>query len=205
MSLLEQFRVSSQLGTGNAAYVDELYELWLADANNVSADWQRYFDTLKGREAGDRAHGPVISGLAEAAKQRPVPVAAPVSNEYAEKQAAVLKLVTAYRSRGHLGASLDPLGMTPKPEAPDLDLPFHGLSNADLDTEFTTHSLAGAPRMKLRDLLAQLKATYSSSIGAEFMHISDSGAASLVLRPPREPPGRLRLRRREEDSACSNG
>ena len=174
MSLLEQFRVSSQLGTGNAAYVDELYELWLADANNVSADWQRYFDTLKGREAGDRAHGPVIAGFAEAAKQRPVPVAAPVSNEYAEKQAAVLKLVTAYRSRGHLGASLDPLGMTPKPEAPDLDLPFHGLSNADLDTEFTTHSLAGAPRMKLRDLLAQLKATYSSSIGAEFMHISDS-------------------------------
>ena len=68
MSLLEQFRVSSQLGTGNAAYVDELYELWLADANNVSADWQRYFDTLKGREAGDRAHGPVIAGFAEAAK-----------------------------------------------------------------------------------------------------------------------------------------
>ena len=87
----------------------------------------------------------------EAAKQRPTTlVAAPVSNEYAEKQAAVLKLVTAYRSRGHLGASLDPLGMTPKPEAPDLDLPFHGLSNADLDTEFTTHSLAGAPRMVLR-------------------------------------------------------
>ncbi len=175
MSLLEQFRVSSQLGTGNAAYVDELYELWLADANNVSADWQRYFDTLKGREAGDRAHGPVIAGFAEAAKQRPVPVAAPVSNEYAEKQAAVLKLVTAYRSRGHLGASLDPLGMTPKPEAPDLDLPFHGLSNADLDTEFDVGSLrAGPARMRLRDLLAQRTATYSSSIGAEFMHISDS-------------------------------
>ena len=175
MSLLEQFRASSQLGTGNAAYMDELYELWLADANSVGAEWQRYFDSLKGREAGDRAHGPVIAGFVEAAKQRPnIAAAAPVSNEYAEKQAAVLKLVTAYRSRGHLGAALDPLGLTSKPEAPDLDLPFHGLSNADLDTEFTTNSLVGASRMTLRDLLNKLKATYSSSIGAEFMHISDS-------------------------------
>ncbi|MBP7622996.1 MAG: hypothetical protein KA763_03415, partial [Xanthomonadales bacterium] len=42
MSLLEQFRASSQLGTGNAAYVDELYELWLADPNGVGTEWQRY-------------------------------------------------------------------------------------------------------------------------------------------------------------------
>ena len=175
MSLIEQFRASSQLGTGNAAYVDELYELWLADAASVDAAWRGYFESLRGREAGDRAHGPVIAGFAAAAKQRAPRVAAAASNnEYAEKQAAVFKLVNAYRSRGHLGAELDPLAMTPKPDAPDLDLPFHGLANADLDTEFSTHSHAGAPRMQLREILARLKATYSSSIGAEFMHISDS-------------------------------
>ena len=28
--------------------------------------------------------------------------------------------------------------------------------------------------MKLRDLLAMLKATYAGSIGAEFMHITDA-------------------------------
>lgn len=105
MSLLEQFRASS-LGTGNAAYVDELYELWLADPNGVDTEWQRC-RYPEGREAGDRAHGPVIAGFAEAAKRRPALAAtAPASNEYAEKQAAVLKLVTAYRSRGHLGAAL---------------------------------------------------------------------------------------------------
>ena len=183
MSLLEQFRASSQLGTGNAAYVDELYELWLADPNGVGTEWQRYFDTLKGREAGDRAHGPVIAGFAEAAKQRPALAAtAPASNEYAEKQAAVLKLVTAYRSRGHLGAALDPLGMTAKPEAPDLDLPFHSLSNADLDTEFTTNSLVGAPRMTLRNLLAKLKATYSNTIGAE---LARGDRAARAFAPPK--------------------
>ena len=119
MSLIEQFRASSELGTGNAAYVDELYELWLADAASVDAAWRGYFESLRGREAGDRAHGPVIAGLAAAAKQRAPRVAAAASNnEYAEKQAAVFKLVNAYRSRGHLGADLDPLTMTPKPDAP---------------------------------------------------------------------------------------
>ena len=33
----------------------------------------------------------------------------------------MLKLVTAYRSRGHLAADLDPLGMAQKLPAPDLD------------------------------------------------------------------------------------
>ncbi len=175
MSLLEQFKASMQLGTGNAAYVDELYERWLDDASSVAAEWQQYFESFNGREAGDRAHGPVIAGFAAATRTRnPVATATGHDHAYAEKQAGVQKLVTAYRSRGHLGASLDPLGLMSKPEAPDLELAFHGLSNADLDTEFTTHSLSGAPRMKLRDLLAQLKATYSTSIGAEFMHISDA-------------------------------
>ena len=175
MSLLEQFKASSQLGTGNAAYVDDLYEQWLADANAVSAEWQGYFAGLSARDGKERAHGPVIAGLAAAARERrTVATVATGDHAYAEKQAGVQKLVTAYRSRGHLGAALDPLGLMDKPAAPDLELAFHGLGDADLDTEFTTHSLSGAPRMKLRDLLAQLKATYSSSIGAEFMHISDS-------------------------------
>jgi 2-oxoglutarate dehydrogenase E1 component len=42
------------------------------------------------------------------------------------------------RSRGHLAANLDPLGMAVKPEAPDLALGFHHLSEGDLGAEFST-------------------------------------------------------------------
>ncbi len=38
----------------------------------------------------------------------------------------------------------------------------------------TPASLAGPQRLKLRDLVALLKATYADTIGAEFMHISDA-------------------------------
>ncbi|MGB8714327.1 MAG: 2-oxoglutarate dehydrogenase E1 component, partial [Onishia taeanensis] len=98
-----------------------------------------------------------------------------MSDKHARKQAGVLRILTAYRSRGHLGADLDPLKLANKLPAPDLGLPFHGLDESDLDTEFDTGTYCGgdAGRMKLRDLLERLKKTYTRSIGAEFMHISD--------------------------------
>ena len=91
-----------------------------------------------------------------------------------ERERSVGRLITAYRSRGHLGARLDPLGMLPKPDAPDLELDFHRLTDADLGAEFSTGGVAGAERMPLGDLLALLKATYTGAIGAEFMHIADA-------------------------------
>ncbi len=176
-NLIQLFRDTSQLSGGNAAFIEELYESWLRDANTVSPEWQRYFDGFKGRD--DKSHSDAIARISAAQKLGGRGAAAPVAtaavdDAQAQKQAAVLKLVTAYRSRGHLAATLDPLGLTEKLPAPDLELGFHGLDSGDLDTEFNTGSLAGPSRLKLKDLVSLLKATYASSIGAEFMHISDS-------------------------------
>ncbi|NEL27743.1 MAG: hypothetical protein G3W59_22645, partial [Xanthomonas perforans] len=63
-----------------------------------------------------------------------------------ERERNVGRLITAYRARGHLGAQLDPLGLTPPVNPPDLDLPFHSLSQADLDSEFSTGGVGGQPR-----------------------------------------------------------
>ncbi|MGH8090514.1 MAG: 2-oxoglutarate dehydrogenase E1 component [Rudaea sp.] len=172
-SLLQQFAASSQLSGSNAGFIESLYETWLRDPDSIAPEWRNYFDTFKGREAGDMPHADAIARI-EAAQQRnghAVSFAAMPASD-AQKQAAVLKLVTAYRSRGHLAADLDPLGMAQKLPAPDLDPTFHGLAAADLETEFATGSLAGPQKLKLKDLIARLKATYATSIGAEFMHIS---------------------------------
>ncbi|MHB8679253.1 MAG: 2-oxoglutarate dehydrogenase E1 component [Rudaea sp.] len=174
-SLLQQFAASSQLSGSNAGFIEALYETWLRDPNAVTPEWRKYFDTFKGREAGDVPHADAIARIDAAQKLNGhalAAFAAPVSDVHAQKQAAVLKLVTAYRSRGHLAADLDPLGMAQKPPAPDLDPAFHGLTAADMETEFSTGSLAGPQRLKLKDLVALLKATYAATIGAEFMHIS---------------------------------
>ncbi len=173
MSLIDAFRASSQLGGGNAAYVEGLYESWLLDSISVAPEWQNYFAEMRGREAGDQPHSPVIAAF-EALARNPVRVVVqPVADDQSEKQAAVFKLVHAHRARGHLGANIDPLGLMVFPPAPDLDPSAHGLGAADMDNEFNSGSISAAPRMKLRDMIAWLRATYCASIGAEIMHIDD--------------------------------
>ncbi|GAB2501950.1 2-oxoglutarate dehydrogenase E1 component [Pseudoxanthomonas sangjuensis] len=175
-NLLKQFAQSSQLNGGSASYVEDLYEQYLVSPDSIDPKWKAYFDGFKGREAGDVPHSAVIAQIAEAAKHA-------ANNGYAsapasagdEKGRNVGRLITAYRSRGHLGAKLDPLSLAPPVNPPDLGLDFHNLTQADLDREFSTGGVAGKPTMKLRELLARLQATYTGPIGAEFMHIPEAG------------------------------
>lgn len=172
-NLLKQFAQSSQLGGGNAAYIEDLYEQYLVSPDSVDPKWKVYFDGFKGREAGDMPHSAAIAHIADAARQAANNGVGGTLPDGDERERNIGRLITAYRSRGHLGANLDPLGLTPPMNPPDLVMGFHNLSDRDLDSEFSTGGLAGQPRMKLRDLLARLKATYTGSIGAEFMHIPE--------------------------------
>jgi 2-oxoglutarate dehydrogenase E1 component len=172
-SLLKQFAQSSQLGS-NAAYIEDLYEQYLVAPESVGPKWKAWFDGFKGREAGDVPHSAVIEAVAAAGRQASRGQVVQAADGGDERERHVGRLITAYRSRGHLAAALDPLGMQDKPDAPDLGLGFHRLSESDLSAEFSTGGVGGNARMKLGDLLARLKATYTGPIGAEFMHITDA-------------------------------
>ncbi len=192
-NLFQQFSQTSQLSGGNAAFIEGLYEQYLLDPNAVSPQWRQYFDRLKGREVGDVPHSAIIAQIELAQKSNGAGKAVVISDAQAQKQAAVLKLVTAYRSRGHLAANLDPLNLMQKLPAPDLNPDFHGLSEADMETEFSTGSLAGAQRLKLKALLVLLKATYANHIGAEFMHIASTEQRQWMHQQLERAGGRFAL------------
>ncbi|HHW4679448.1 MAG TPA: 2-oxoglutarate dehydrogenase E1 component [Xylella sp.] len=168
---IKQFIQSSPLAASNAAYIEDLYEQYLVSPNSVDPKWKIYFDSFKGRDAGDIPHSAVIAHITETAKQGVKTTVIQGTND--ERERNVGRLITAYRSRGHLGARIDPLALTLPINPPDLDIPFHNLSQADLNSEFSTGGIGGQPRMKLCDLLAHLKATYTDTIGTEFMHIPE--------------------------------
>ena len=189
-NLYQQFASTSALSGGNATYIEDLYESWLRDPDSVSAEWKKSFDSYKGRGPGDVPHSDAIARI-EAAQQRrsAASIGGGGSNDVAsQKQGGVARLITAYRSRGHLAADLDPLqmrktlteteldtlGLLPRPGTPDLDPSWHSLDDGDLDTEFATRSMGFAERLPLRRIIDLLKKTYASSIGAEFMHIADA-------------------------------
>ncbi len=93
----------------------------------------------------------------------------------AAKQGAVSRMIQIYANRGHLIARIDPLGLMQRPVPKVLGLDYFGLTEADLDTEFLTGSRNGAikPRLRLREIIDQLKHIYCGTIGAEFAHVSD--------------------------------
>ena len=70
-----------------------------------------------------------------------------------------MRLINAYRLHGHQVASLDPLELQPKEVVPTLDLHFHELSAADLDTVFQVGaSYLGKEEMPLSEIIAGLVA-----------------------------------------------
>ena len=158
---------------GNADFLDALYEQYLRDPASVDLQWRNYFASL-GPAAGERAHAPVKAAIAERAASGAA-VSTPGTGADA-RQAAVSRLIQVWTNRGHLLASIDPLGLTQRPRPRVLDLDYFGLTPADLDSEFFTGSRTEAvpKRMKLRDILSMLQYIYAGNVGAEFAHMSDS-------------------------------
>ena len=173
MSELDAMLPPTPLSAGNAAYVEALYERFLADPGSVEPGWRGYFTGLGGL-GDDVAHGPLVEDLARRSRSPRVALQAPSGPDVAAKQGAVSRLIQIYANRGHLVASIDPLGLMVRPWPKVLALDYFGLTEADLDTEFLTGSRNDAirPKLKLRELIAQLKQVYCGTIGAEFAHVS---------------------------------
>jgi 2-oxoglutarate dehydrogenase E1 component len=180
-SVMQRMWESAHLSGGNAAYVEELYELYLHDPNAVPEEWRTYFQKLPTDGSGttDVSHSTIRDHFVLLAKnsRRAQPVSAgTVSSEHEKKQVEVLRLIQAYRMRGHQAAQLDPLGLWVRTAPSDLSINHYGLTDADLDTTFRTGELyIGKEEATLREIRDALHQTYCRTIGAEFTHIVDSG------------------------------
>jgi len=174
-------RNTSFLFGGNAPYVEEQYEAYLADPTTVPQEWRDYFDALQGApavdgsDAGDVAHAPVVSRFIELTKQSRAGARSESDVlRFARKQVAVQALISAYRMVGTRNAHLDPLRWTAPVPLPELNPSYYGLSHADMDTRFSTSDTYFSDEdTRLGDLLQALTTTYCGTLGAEFMHLAD--------------------------------
>ncbi len=163
---MELMRKDSYLTGGSADYLEEMYEKFLQDPSSVNADWRNYFESVANKQ--DVSHTDIRHYFAELAKQHKTVSVSSDNN----KQSAVEELIYAYRDFGHFQAKLDPLGLAPNPPIAELELNYHGLTEADLEKEFIPdHFSDGKPRT-LRKLLSELKEVYCNTIGFEYMHIT---------------------------------
>lgn len=179
--MMQQYNANSYLFGGNAPYVEELYEAYLDNPTAVPENWRAYFDQMQhvpavdGSNRPDVVHSSVVASFAERAKQGPIrTVVASADSELGRKRVAVTQITAAYRYLGSRWANLDPLQRQERPPLPELDPAFYGFTEADLDTVFNiSNTYFGQETAPLRDILNMLRDTYTRSIGAEFMYISD--------------------------------
>ena len=181
-TVYQAYQGNTYLFGGNAPYVEEMYENYLANPGSVPDSWREYFDALQhvpavdGSNARDVPHLPVVNAFAERAKQggTRVVVASGADSELGRKRTAVQQLIAAYRNVGQRWADLDPLKRTERPSIPELEPSFYGFSDADQETVFNVgNTFFGKETMPLRELLNSLNETYCGAIGAEYMYATD--------------------------------
>jgi len=199
--MMKQFLDSSYLFGGNAPFIEELYEKYLADPGSVPGEWREYFDRMQmlppaGGGAGkDVAHAPVVESFVQRAKSGQLGVAAralpeePMTPE--RLQVAALLLVTAYRIAGARWATVDPLKRVLRPQVPELEPGFYDLTEADLDHTVNAGSFVGLDRVTLRTLVQALRDTYCRNIGFEYMFIGERAQRQWIqerIEPVRAVP-----------------
>ncbi len=184
----------SFLYAGNAVFVSQLYEQFLKDPSAVDPGWRSFFGALgeDERAALTELGGPswaakstrVIGADGAVAAKAPAKgngAAAPAAGASAEQlRAAALAsirafmLIRTYRSRGHLIANLDPLGIAERTYHKDLDYKSYGFTEADLDQPIFINSILGfGETATLQQIIDRLVHTYCGSIGVEYMYIME--------------------------------
>ncbi|TKR54098.1 2-oxoglutarate dehydrogenase E1 component [Allopusillimonas ginsengisoli] len=190
MSSVQELLSNSYLFGSNAPYVEDLYESYLDNPGSVPEPWRQYFDQLQHLPATDgsevtrdQPHAPIVESFAQRAKENKFVVRAQQPDlTVAGKQVYVQSIIAAYRSLGARIANLDPLKRQDRPEIPELDPAFYGLTAADLDQVYsaTNTYFTKADTMTMRDMLKALRDTYCGNIGAEFMYMSDPTAKRWI-------------------------
>lgn len=156
----------------NALYVAQLYASYLHDPSSVDEEWRQYFSSLKDSDAKalQDAKGP--SWTAQPVSSKKKSTSTDTKGAILDSIRAIM-LIRAYRARGHMVASLDPLGLTKHELYPELDPHTYGFQEKDYDRPIFIDDVLGLSSATLREILTRLRQTYCGTIGIEFLHIQD--------------------------------
>ncbi|MBU6373874.1 MAG: 2-oxoglutarate dehydrogenase E1 component [Alphaproteobacteria bacterium] len=200
---------TSFLYGANALFVEEMQARYLKDPGSVDPSWRAFFAGLgEGSEAATKAvAGPSWKdpragqapaneitalldgnwGALETRLTKKIADAKPGASVADIQTAArdsvkALMMIRAYRTRGHLAANLDPLGIEQHGPQPELDPASYGFGPNDMDRPIFIDHVLGLETATVRQMLDILKRTYCGTVGVEFMHILDPEEKDWIQR-----------------------
>lgn len=170
---MNELEKSSYLSGGNAAYLEEIYDQYLANPSSVDKEWRDYFQSLPavGNNAiKDVSHEAILEQLRESAH---LPKVAAMAIPFAAEQERVDNLIDAYRSYGHIAAQLDPLGLSQASD-PRLELSHYALGTSDMSKTFATRGVLPKAEASLQEIVDRLKSIYCGTLAFETSFIENS-------------------------------
>jgi 2-oxoglutarate dehydrogenase E1 component len=185
---------------GSLPFIEALWTNYEQQPEALSDEWRRYFQDWQfgqrtegngdgAAEGADGAATPAATAIADLPLSRPArretATAVPPDAAFASR---VMRMIAGYRATGHLGAKLDPLGR-PRPPQRQLDWRAYGFDEADLDRN--TASLDRRREVTLREVIAELQATYCGSVGYQLAHVEARARRWFVRRVERSTNSRL--------------
>ena len=189
---------ASSASLQNLAYLEQFYVDGRRDPDSMPVEWRAYFDEVG--DDGAARLGPsfkprsVFNPAAPVATGRAPFTLDPRTTGLSER---LYQLVHNHRVRGHIIADLNPLGKKP-PCPPELKLDFYGFTDSDLDVLISLPTLHLETPLTIREIFRRLRATYSRSIGAQFMHIDDLAVRQWLQQRMESAQNRPRLSRDEQ-------
>ena len=164
---------TSFLSQNNSAFIEHMYIKYVNNDPSIPESWKKYFQELNEDASAiiKDINGPswskkIDNGNKDNSKLEDI-----------EKQKVdsvkAIALIRAYRIRGHLIANLDPLGMMKRDYLHELHPADHGFEKKDYNRKIYLSSYLDKEYASVNEIMLKLRKVYCSTIGAEFMHISD--------------------------------
>ncbi len=180
------YKKTSFLASNNSEFIKEFYADYLSDPNSLPVSWKQFFEGLSDEQkliyedlkgpswSPERKNKKIVLKPEKNIENETVKDISLDSAQQATKDSVrAIMLIRAYRIRGHLIASLDPLGLLVKEEHLELKPETYGFNKKDYNRKIFLDGVLGIQNGTLNEILSILKKTYCSNIGYEFMHMGD--------------------------------
>ncbi|HKK87684.1 MAG TPA: 2-oxoglutarate dehydrogenase E1 component [Saprospiraceae bacterium] len=149
----------SYVANAEAQYVDQLYQKYQQNPDNVEEGWRLFFEGFSYAQAQNGHAADQVSD-------------SELSKESLAKEFAVLSIIHGFRDRGHLLSTTNPIRQR-RDRKPRLDLEDYGLNESDLDQRFVAGKEIGRENATLREIIDRLHEIYCGNIGFEYSHIEE--------------------------------
>ncbi|MDC3263586.1 2-oxoglutarate dehydrogenase E1 component [Pelagibacterales bacterium] len=194
----EIFEKTSFLHGTNSAFIEQMYEKYLHNPLSVPTDWQTFFSGISDQPTNEMKNaswseykdiksnnGDLVSAIDgnwpnevksfenELKSSNAINIHEGTSKNATLDSIRAIMMIRAYRIRGHLKANLDPLGLIEKNEHTELQPETYGFKAEDMERQIFLDNVLGLEFATLKEILEILNRTYCSTVGIEFMHISD--------------------------------